>query len=526
MLLHCLRLGRLARAADGRTSLDCDFPDRLRGRCAPTSDRAIFRAVHTDPPQIETGAPAPAAADDAPSDRILVVDDEPNMRKVLATILRRQGYLTEAVADGLEALSALESQNFSAVLTDLRMPNLDGMSLLKVIERRWPDLPVVVITAHGTVDTAVEAIKAGAFDFVTKPFEHAELAEVVRKAVATRHANLTESAGTPSTAESGRFGLIGSSAVMRRVFDVVDKVADTPSTVLVSGESGTGKELIAKALHTHSIRRDKPFIKVNCAAIPATLIESELFGYERGAFTGAVTSKPGRFELAHTGTLFLDEIGEVGNEMQVKLLRAIQESEFERVGGVSTRRVDVRLVAATNRDLAEEVRAGRFREDLYYRLNVVPVSLPPLRARRDDIPLLVTHLLTRYNERLGRKVERLTDEATAMLLAYPWPGNIRELENVLERSVLFCDRQIIDVDDLPAELTGAVERGNGARPIAPLGVTGLKDAVRITTQRLEREMIERALTETGGNVTRAAHRLDISRKSLQTKMKELGLREA
>ncbi|MCA9526823.1 MAG: sigma 54-interacting transcriptional regulator, partial [Myxococcales bacterium] len=303
-----------------------------------------------------------------------------------------------------------------------------------------------------------------------------------------------------------------------------EKVAATPSTVLITGESGTGKELIAKALHAHSSRADRPFIRVNCAAIPDTLIESELFGYEKGAFTGAVTSKPGRFELAHEGTLFLDEIGEVSTEMQVKLLRAIQESEFERVGGITTRRVDVRLVTATNRDLAQQVREGRFRDDLYYRLNVVPLHLPPLRARLDDIPLLVDHILARYAVRLGRTIEGLDTAAMQVLLQYAWPGNIRELENVLERTLLFCDGPVIRRDDLPAEL----REGAGpvaASPAPPAGVTGLKDAVKLTTQRLEREMIERALDETGGNVTRAARKLEISRKSLQTKMKELGLRE-
>jgi transcriptional regulator with GAF, ATPase, and Fis domain len=299
--------------------------------------------------------------------------------------------------------------------------------------------------------------------------------------------------------------------------------------VLITGESGTGKELIAKALHRGSSRRDRPLIKVNCAAIPKDLVESELFGYERGAFTGAVSSKPGRFELADGGTLFLDEIGEVPVEMQVKLLRALQESEFERVGGIKTTRVDVRLIAATNRDLKALIAEGRFREDLYYRLAVVPIELPPLRDRREDVPLLVRHFIEKYDQRLGKRVEGVDAEAMDLLRAYAWPGNIRELENLMERSVLFADGTIIHGSSLP----DALREGAPSAPVAPVGALGaiaapsgasMKEIVRHAQAELERELIARALDETGGNVTRAAKRLQISRKSLQVKMKELGLR--
>ncbi len=462
------------------------------------------------------------------SERILVADDEANLRKVLAGLLRKQGYQITTAADGEEALAHLESEEFAAVLSDLRMPRLDGMGLLREVVERWPELPVILVTAHGTVDTAVEALKVGAFDFISKPFDQAELAKVVAKAVRTRSISRSQAAPKlrPLDEADGRFGLIGRSPAMRKVFEIVDKVARTPSTVLITGESGTGKELIAKALHEHSPRESQPFIKVNCAAIPDTLIESELFGYEKGAFTGAVTSKPGRFELADKGSLVEAEIGEIYTEMQVKLLRAIQESEFERVGGVRTSRVDVRLITATNRDLAKVVEQGGFREDLYYRLNVVPVQLPPLRERVEDIPLLVEHILARYALRLGKTVDGMSDGALSVLLRYGWPGNIRELENVLERTLLFCDSPVIGAEDLPDELRD--EKRSAAAmsvPLPPAGVTGLKDAVKLTTQRLEREMIERALAETGGNVTRAARKLEISRKSLQTKMKELGLRD-
>jgi transcriptional regulator with GAF, ATPase, and Fis domain len=306
-------------------------------------------------------------------------------------------------------------------------------------------------------------------------------------------------------------------------------VADTPSTVLITGESGTGKELIASALHGASSRRDKPFIKINCAAIPHNLLESELFGYERGAFTGAVTSKPGRFELADGGTLFLDEIGEIPVEMQVKLLRALQEGEFERVGGIKTTRVDVRLIAATNRDLQAEIEAGRFRKDLYYRLAVVPIVLPPLRERPGDIPMLAAHFVEKYNRKLNKKIEGISDDAMTLLQAWSWPGNIRELENLIERVLLFSDGPHITAKDLPEAFRQGPSSPAPAPSAAPLetstGEGGLKDIVRMKAAELEKDLITKALEETGGNVTRAARLLQISRKSLQTKMKEFGLRD-
>jgi two-component system response regulator AtoC len=337
---------------------------------------------------------------------------------------------------------------------------------------------------------------------------------------------------------------VGESAAIRAVYAVIEKVADTPSTVLITGESGTGKELIARALHEFSSWHAGPFIKINCAAIPKTLMESELFGYEKGAFTGAVGAKPGRFELAHGGTLFLDEIGEIPVEMQVKLLRVLQESEFERVGGIKTIKVDVRLVAATNRDLHAEVAASAFREDLYYRLNVVPIHLPPLRERREDIPLLVGHFIAKFNERLKKQITGIDAEAVERLAGYHWPGNIRELENVIERTMLFGEGPTIRASDLPGELLGVgppPDRYEERRPTPPHGtpvvsaaasllvggeaVSSLKEAVRAETERVERDLIQRALDETAGNVTQAARKLQISRKSLQTKMKELGLRD-
>ena len=462
---------------------------------------------------------------------ILIVDDEVNIRRVLAAMLKREGYEVTTAADGEQALGVLHKTPVHVVVTDLVMPRVGGMDLLRRVTADFPDVPVIMITAHGSVDSAVAALKAGAFDYVTKPFEQDELKKIIAKAA--RAHDLERQNVHANFADGDRPPLVGQSPAMRAIYEMVARVADSPSTVLITGESGTGKELIAKALHRGSSRRDKPLIKVNCAAIPKDLVESELFGYERGAFTGAVGSKPGRFELADGGTLFLDEIGEVPVEMQVKLLRALQESEFERVGGIKTLRVDVRLIAATNRDLKALIADGRFREDLFYRLAVVPIALPPLRERREDIPLLVRHFIEKYDQRLGKRVEGIEDEALQLLCGYAWPGNIRELENLMERSVLFADGTLIQANALPDSLR---ERGpQPPVPIAAMGPLGaiaapsgasMKEIVRQAQAELERELITRALEETGGNVTRAAKRLQISRKSLQVKMKELGLRGA
>ena len=465
--------------------------------------------------------------------RIVLADDELNLRKVLGAILTRDGYEVVEAADG-EAAMAMVGPGVAALITDLKMPKLDGMGVLRRMTTEHPRIPVIMITAHGSVDSAVEAVKLGAFDYVEKPFEQSQIRQVVQKAIKQHELESREHLHSQDDNGRGRFGLIGQSLALEQVFGVIEKVADTPSTVLITGESGTGKELIARALHLNSSRRNNPFIKINCAAIPKTLMESELFGYEKGAFTGAVGSKPGRFELADKGTLFLDEIGEIPIEMQVKLLRVLQESEFERVGGIKTLKVDVRLVTATNRDLAKEVQSGNFREDLFYRLNVVPIHLPPLRERTSDIPLLVEHFLTKFNARLKKQITDLQPEAMDKLIGHPWPGNIRELENVMERTILFCEGPTIRSRDLPPEISGASEgsgpnRTSEPRAVEPLLAAGertsLKEIVRRETDRVERELILRALDETGGNVTQAARKLKISRKSLQNKMKEFNLRD-
>ncbi len=452
--------------------------------------------------------------------QILIADDEPNLRRVLGAQLTRDGHEVHLVADGGEALGVLKESHIDLLICDLRMPVLDGMQLLREALAIYPGLPVVMITAHGTVDNAVEALKTGAFDYITKPFDQEELRAIVRKALKTQ--DLSARDATPATAANSKYGIIGQSVAIQEVYSVIDRVADSPTTVLVMGESGTGKELVARALHDQSSRRDRPFIKVNCAAIPRELIESEFFGHERGAFTGAVASKPGRFELASGGTLFLDEIGSIPLETQVKLLRALQEGEFERVGGVRTLKVDVRLVAATNTDLKKQTEEGSFREDLFYRLNVVAVRLPALRERVGDIPLLVDHFVQKYNQRLGKSLVGLSAEALAILASYPFPGNVRELENVLERAVLFADGERVFTEHLPAELTQ-----NSLTPVVPTEQleVGLKEQVRAAVSQLERQLIYRALEQMKGNVTHTARVLKLSRKGLQLKMKELGLRD-
>ena len=457
--------------------------------------------------------------------RILVVDDEPSIRAVLKAHLSRDGYDVAIASDGAEAVSALTANPFDLVISDLKMPGMSGLELLAWCFREQPGLPVVLITAHGTVDTAVEALKLGAQDFITKPFDLEELRLAVMKALrveAARRRNWldADSYGT----DTGRFDLVGRTASMKQVYRLVERVADSPSTVLLTGESGTGKELVARALHSQSSRKNGPFVTVNCGAIPETLFESELFGHEKGAFTGAATAKPGKFELADGGTLFLDEVGELGRDMQVKLLRALQERSIDRVGGTRPVRVEVRVVAATNVDLQTLVASGHFRDDLYYRLAVVPIRLPPLRERREDIPLLVQHFVRRFNERLGMNVQTIDDDVMDALVQWSWPGNIRELENTIERGVLLAEDGRLSRDILPTA-PAAPASGQGERPV-PVDVgIGLKEYVRVHTVRLERDLILRSLGHESGNVTRTARRLDISRKALQLKMKEYGLRE-
>lgn len=452
--------------------------------------------------------------------RVLIVDDERSIRTVLRAHLKRAGYHPILAEDGAKAMAILAREPVDLVVSDLMMPKVDGMALLAHCRSEHPGLPVILITAHGTVDSAVEAIKQGAHDYITKPFDADELQTIIRKALATEEADRRSLRPDPSAVRAkGRFGIIGQTPEMATIFDMIERVAASPTTALVTGESGTGKELVARALHAQSDRSDGPFIRVNCGAIPDNLFESELFGHERGAFTGAVSTRPGRFELADGGTLFLDEVGELPRDMQVKLLRVLQERAFERVGGVRTLQVDVRVVAATNRDLRQAVDVGQFREDLFYRLHVVPFRLPALRDRPDDIPLLVNHFIERFNRRLGREVTGTTPAAMAALMASSWPGNIRELENVMERAVLLATSSTLSLSDLPGLSDSTVTEAPESEEM------GLKEYVRVYTTQLERARIQRVLQQEQGNVTHASRKLGISRKSLQMKMKEYGLRD-
>jgi two-component system response regulator AtoC len=450
---------------------------------------------------------------------VLVVDDDPSIGTVLHALLRQDGIDAEVAHSGAQALSRLEARPFDALITDLRMDGVDGMELLRRVVDRWPDVPVVLITAHGTVPLAVEAMKRGAADFVQKPFDRDEILYVVRKALsAVAHAEERERAGSPR-------GVLGAISVARsRAMDeahaIVDRVAPTDSTVLVLGETGTGKELVARALHDGSPRRDAPFIKLHCAALPESLLESELFGYEKGAFTGATNRKPGRIELAERGTLFLDEIGEIAPTTQVKLLRLLQSRDFERLGGTKTLQANVRFVAATHRDLEAMVASGAFREDLFYRLNVVPLWLPPLRDRLDDIEPLARHFCAHHAQAHGRADVSLDDEAIDALRAQPWPGNVRQLQHFVERLVVLSDSASLRLSDVERELVRPSAPATIAAPSSGPSPDRSLDAQRKET---EKEALLRALRQAGNNRTRAARILEVSRRTLYNKLSEHGI---
>ena len=447
------------------------------------------------------------------SGKILIVDDEEGLRKVLARGLAKEGYLTEAVGSGAEALSRIAAESFDLVITDMQMPGMNGLELLAEIKAFDPALPVLVITAYGTVESAVQALRLGAYDYITKPFESDELKLTIAQAL-ERERLLAENRYLHEELRERwqASGIIGDSQAMARVFDTVRSVADSTANVLVTGESGTGKELIARSIHLQSPRKDQPFIVLNCAALSEGVLESELFGHEKGAFTGALATKKGRFELAHQGTLFIDEVGEMSLAAQVKLLRVIQEHEFERVGGTRTIHSDVRLVAATNKNLAEEVRQGRFREDLYYRLNVVNIELPTLRDRREDIEPLARHFLAKYARETGRPVRAIAPRALGCLLTYDWPGNVRELQNALERAVVLCKGDTVTPRDLPQGIAGP------AQICLELPESG--GSLTEILEDLERQLILQTLARERGSQTRAAEVLGIKRTTLRYKMEK------
>lgn len=453
-------------------------------------------------------------------DTILVVDDEANYLTVMQALLEEAGYEVLTALSGAEALKIAVQSDLDVVLTDMKMPKMNGIELLDELKRLYPDIPVIIMTAYGTVEKAVEAMKKGAFDYILKPFKNEEILVTIAKALEHRHLLLKNRLLSQDLDKKyGLLNIVGESRAIQEILALVKRVAGSKATVLISGESGTGKELIARAIHQLSPRAGKTFISVNCAALTETLLESELFGHERGAFTHAVAMRKGRFELADGGTLFLDEVAEMSPALQVKLLRVLQEMEFERVGGTRTIKVDVRVVAATNKDLKEEVEAGRFREDLYYRLNVVHLHIPPLRQRPEDIPLLATHFLKKYAVENARGEVRLSPEAMKLLVQYSWPGNVRELENVMERAVILCSDNVITPNDLPGEL-------GASRPepkvdidlFIPLGKP-LPEAL----EQIEEQMIRRALEASGQVQVRAAEMLGITKSLLQYKLKKYHL---
>jgi DNA-binding NtrC family response regulator len=443
---------------------------------------------------------------------VLVADDEKNIREGLREALMLDGYDVLLAADGKEALDTVNRGDVDLLITDLKMPRLSGEELLKNVASQFPTVPVIILTGHGTIESAVQAMHDGAYDFLTKPVNLDRLSLLVKRALASRELAVQNRAMQEELERrSGFASIIGKSAEMKQVFDMVRQVAPSRSSVLITGESGSGKEMIAEALHYNSPRKDKSFIKLHCAALTESLLESELFGHEKGAFTGAIARKRGRFELAHLGTLFLDEIGEINQNVQIKLLRVLEEKKFERVGGEETIEVDVRLIAATNRDLKDAIAKGSFREDLYYRLNVVNIHIPPLRERKEDIPLLVAAFLKEFSQENGKPIEGIDPKARLALYNYSWPGNVRQLRNSVESAVVLAKGSTLTLEDFPPNIRGET------------GVDTLRLSLGTSLAEVEKEVIRSTLAREGGNKSRTAEILGIGRKTLHRKIEEYGL---
>jgi two-component system NtrC family response regulator len=447
--------------------------------------------------------------------RVLVVDDKASMRSMLESAFIDKGMDVTSAANGEEAIAAMEHSHFDVIITDLNMPGKNGMDVLRAAKARDVDTEVLMVTAYGTIDTAVEAMRLGAYDFLTKPFKLDELEYKVDKIIRKQ----TKSTPIHTWMHPSVQHMVGGSGHTKVLMKMIAKIAPSKSSVLITGPSGVGKELVARAIHDASPRRDKPFVALNCAALAPGVLESELFGHEKGAFTGADKQRIGRFEKAHTGTLFLDEVGDIDTGIQTKLLRVLQESEFERVGGTAAVKVDVRIVAATNRDLREAIIGGDFREDFYYRLNVFSVKVEPLRNRKDDIPALVDHFLHKYSMEMNKEITELDDDVIGIFMDYPWPGNIRELENVMERAVVLAEEERITVNELPPEL---LEN----RPTLHEKLLEPEDphqSLIDRTDKLESELIRKALDQFHWNKTKAADHLGLKRTTLQYKIKKYGL---
>ena len=454
--------------------------------------------------------------------RVLVVDDERSMQEFLEILLRREGYDVTCAGDVDGALLALESDDFDVVISDLQMPGKTGLDLLQALREASPETVAIVMTAFASTETAIAAMKEGAYDYLTKPFQVDEIRLVLEKALEKKLlARENRRLRSELRSQLRQRTLIGGGSAMQRIYELIGQVAETKANVLISGESGTGKELVARAIHAASDRRDRPFVALNCGAIPENLLESELFGHVKGAFTGAVVNKEGLFETADTGTLFLDEVGELPAPLQVKLLRAIQEKAIRRVGGTSDRKIDVRILAATNRRLEDEVAAGRFREDLYYRLNVIQIAVPPLRERPEDVPLLVQHFIEKYGRELGKEIGGASEEAMHRLLDHSYPGNVRELENVIERAVALSRGATIEVEALPPSLLRPPTDGAARGSVLPAEGANLENLVN----EYERGLLLEALERAGGVKKRAAKLLGVSFRSFRYRLQKLGLDE-
>ncbi|MFH1550191.1 MAG: sigma-54 dependent transcriptional regulator [Planctomycetota bacterium] len=452
-----------------------------------------------------------------PGEKILVVDDSEGTRNLCSKILEKEGYAVQTAENGEEALKLVNENSFDLIVTDLMMPVMDGMELLEQVKKSNPRMPVIIITAYASVATAVEAIKKGAYDYVPKPFNPGELQVTIEKALERLHLVEENIKLKEQLKDKYHFeNIIGNSGPMQDIYKLVDKAARSNSNVVVYGESGTGKELIARAIHYNSARAEKPFVAVSCGAIPETLLESELFGYVKGAFTGAAADKKGQFEVANNGTLFLDEIGDIPATIQVKLLRVLQEREFTRVGGIKSIKVDIRLISATNRDLASEVENGGFRQDLYYRLHVVPIYLPPLRDRKEDVSPLAEHFLKKYCKENKKGIKGFSPDVMNQLMAYNWPGNVRELENIVQRIVTFEESDTATSDSLPPNFRQQVEYHER---LYKDGVENLEELV----EEVEKQHIVRMLRETRGRRTDTAGRLGIDRRTLYGKIKKYGI---
>jgi two-component system response regulator AtoC len=446
--------------------------------------------------------------------RVLVVDDEENIRLVLRTLLKKYGYEVEVAEEGEGALRALDAFDPDVILTDVRMPRMGGLDLLAALKAKQHPATVIVMSAYGNVDLALEAMKAGAYDYVSKPFKPDEIILALRKAEERETLRRENRALKGQIQKENQFeSIVAKSQEMLEIFRTISKIADFKTTVLVTGESGTGKELVARAIHARSSRRGGPFVAVNCGAIPENLLESELFGHRKGAFTDAGADRRGLFEEASGGSLLLDEIGELPNNLQVKLLRVLQDETIRRLGDTRDVKVDVRIITATHRDLAADVKAERFREDLFYRINVLPIHIPPLRSRREDVNLLIDHFLARNNARLGTSIRGLSTEARQQMLEYAWPGNVRELENTIERAMVLAESDVLSAADLPERVRNALDQ-------VQVQLASGELSIKTTTAAIEQILIRRALTKTKGNRTRAADLLEISHRALLYKIKD------